>query len=107
MVDDSSSSGGANRGGGGNGGGMGGAPPGWDTSLPAPERLPPAEAQLVEPLEAPLGPFVCRSAPDAADMKRAVHLRPFSLQYVQRLLICSWPTDAWSTTESHLPCIQR
>jgi hypothetical protein len=46
---------------------LGAAPPGWDTSLPAPERLPPAEAQLVEPLEAALGPFICRWVSDAQD----------------------------------------
>jgi len=48
------------RSGGGGGGGGGGAPARWNTALPEPERLPPAEAQLAEPLEPMLGDFICR-----------------------------------------------
>lgn len=42
------------------GGTGGGAPVGWDASLPAPEQLPPGDAQLAEPLEPALGTFLCR-----------------------------------------------
>lgn len=42
------------------GGGGSGAPAGWNTALPEPERLPPAEAQLAEALEPMLGDFICR-----------------------------------------------
>lgn len=72
--------GGSGRADGRGGGGVAdGAPAGWDTSLPAPEQLPPGDAQLAEPLEPALGTFLCSSL-----FSKTWQLREAALKHICR-----------------------